>query len=305
MSTRADRIARAPAVRLEDELARRGVLLKRQGRELVGPCPICGGHDRFAVHLDKQLWNCRICSKGGDVIALVRHLDNISFPKAIDVLTGKLHQQPAPIPTSTSSRADNATSIQGALRIWREARSIVGTLAERYLAGRGIVELPSESGEVLRFHRRCPFGRGVDSKTIYRPCMLALVRNAVTNEPQAIYRTALTSDATKLGRMAYGPTHGGAIKLWGNDYITTGLVIGEGVETTLSAASMAYRATLLRPAWALGDAGHIRDFPVLAGIDALTILVDNDVSGTGQRAAEACARRWVEAGLEVTRLVPK
>jgi hypothetical protein len=82
-------------------------------------------------------------------------------------------------------------------------------------------------------------------------------------------------------------------------------VIGEGVETTLSAASMTFENTLLRPGWALGDAGHIRDFPVLPSIEALTILVDNDVSGTGQRAAEACARQWVDAGRDVVRLVPK
>ena len=33
-------------------------------------------------------------------------------------------------------------------------------------------------------------------------------------------------------------------------------------------------------------------FPVLAGIGALTLLVDHDESGAGQRAAEECAARW-------------
>jgi hypothetical protein len=33
----------------------------------------------------------------------------------------------------------------------------------------------------------------------------------------------------------------------------------------------------LQPAWALGDAGHVRDLPVPVGIDELIIRVDNDV----------------------------
>jgi hypothetical protein len=40
-------------------------------------------------------------------------------------------------------------------------------------------------------------------------------------------------------------------------------------------------------------------------IEAFTILVDNDLSGGGQDAASVCARRWIEAGREVTRLTPK
>ena len=58
------------------------------------------------------------------------------------------------------------------------------------------------------------------------------------------------------------------------------------------------------PAWALGDAGGIAAFPVLSGVEAITILADNDNSGTGQRAAETCARRWVAAGREARVLLP-
>ena len=35
----------AKAVRLEDELGRRGMQLKRIGAEMCGPCPVCGGRD--------------------------------------------------------------------------------------------------------------------------------------------------------------------------------------------------------------------------------------------------------------------
>jgi putative DNA primase/helicase len=58
------------------------------------------------------------------------------------------------------------------------------------------------------------------------------------------------------------------------------------------------------PAWALGDAGNLRQFPVLSGIECLTIIVDNDASGTGQRAALECSSRWTIAGREVFRVIP-
>lgn len=78
----------ARAVRIEDEAARRGIKL-RGGNERSGPCPACGGDDRFAINVKKQLWNCRGCQHGGDVIALVRHLDGVGFEDAVATLAGR------------------------------------------------------------------------------------------------------------------------------------------------------------------------------------------------------------------------
>jgi putative DNA primase/helicase len=52
----------------------------------------------------------------------------------------------------------------------------------------------------------------------------------------------------------------------------------------------------------VGDAGGVARFPVLAGIECLTILVDNDA--TGQAAALECSKRWTGAGCEVFRVLP-
>jgi DNA primase len=71
--------ARARTVRIEDETARRGIKLKRVGAEQVGPCPKCGGEDRFSINVKKQVFHCRGCDGGGDVIALVKHLDGCDF----------------------------------------------------------------------------------------------------------------------------------------------------------------------------------------------------------------------------------
>jgi hypothetical protein len=76
-------------VKIEDEITRRGIKLRSQGVELIGPCPKCGGDDRFAIDTEKQVWNCRGCGKGGDVIELVRHLDGCGFKAACATLTGE------------------------------------------------------------------------------------------------------------------------------------------------------------------------------------------------------------------------
>jgi putative DNA primase/helicase len=213
---------------------------------------------------------------------------------------------PAPFKSATPRTPADCDGTDRALQWWAEARSIAGTLAEDYLVQhRGIRTFPPDVDEVLRFHPRCIFGPGQ-----FHPCLLALVRDVATDRPQAIIRTALATTGEKIGRMALGPTANGAIKLWADDCVTIGLVVGEGIETCLAAASMEYRGTLLQPVWSLIDAGHIGDFAVLAGIEALTILVDHDKPDqhgrhAGQHAAQQCAKRWLAAaGREVEVLMP-
>ena len=58
------------------------------------------------------------------------------------------------------------------------------------------------------------------------------------------------------------------------------------------------------PAWSAIDAGGIARFPVLPGIERLTIIVDNDIGGAGQRAASATRARWEAAGLRVRTVMP-
>jgi putative DNA primase/helicase len=82
-------IDRARSVRIEDELFRRGIKLRGRNGALEGPCPICGGTDRFAVSLKKQVSNCRGCgARGGDTIALVQVLDGKGFREAVEALCG-------------------------------------------------------------------------------------------------------------------------------------------------------------------------------------------------------------------------
>ena len=174
------------------------------------------------------------------------------------------------------------------MRIWKQTVALAGTLAERtYLSNRKL-KLPSYVEDV-RFHPSCPFGKE------RLPCMVALYRDIVSNEPRAIHRTALMSDGHKIDRKALGPKGGCAIKLTPDAEVSTGLTIAEGIETALAGMALAFC-----PAWALGDAGSIERFPVLSGIECLTILADNDP--TGQNAAIECSSRWTAEGREVFRV---
>jgi putative DNA primase/helicase len=142
-----------------------------------------------------------------------------------------------------------------------------------------------------------------------------LVRNIITDEPQAIMRTALNPDSTavkidgKTLRKALGPIGGGAIKLTDNADVTMCLGVGEGVETVLSMR----KTPEFGPSslvWALISSSGVENFLVLAGIECLWIAVDNDRPDqhgrqAGIEAALACSKRWTAGGREVYRVTPK
>lgn len=94
--------AKARAVRIEDEINRRGIKLRTQGVEHVGPCLHCGGDDRFAISTKKQVFNCRGCGARGDAIALVEFLDGCDFKAACTTLAG----QPPPQAKSNGKDRD-------------------------------------------------------------------------------------------------------------------------------------------------------------------------------------------------------
>jgi hypothetical protein len=67
-----------------------GANLQRAGtNEYVGPCLMCGGHDRFGVNTKKGKFNCRVCGAKGDVIDLVQVTDSCCFNDACEKLTGR------------------------------------------------------------------------------------------------------------------------------------------------------------------------------------------------------------------------
>ena len=293
MITAAD-IERARSVPIQDEVARRGIKLRRSGAELIGPCPACGGDDRFAINIRKQVFNCRGCGAKGDVIDLVCFLDGCGFGAAKATLLGD-SVRATNNTAKPKSHSDDDQNLERADQIWR-ASSALGPEAITYFAERriDINAAPDHGG--LRFHPHCPWGNGST------PAIIGRFTTAISNQPRGIWRRPLTGEKP----MTLGPMAGCGIRLWPDHAVEYGLVIGEGVETVLAAATrIHHKGTLLQPAWAMGGTGNLKNFPALSGIEALTILVDHDANRAGQKAAADCAARWSTAGRDVFKLTPK
>jgi putative DNA primase/helicase len=286
------------------ELARRlGARLKREGPGWIGPRPRgCASQDGVIVN-QKRGFLCRPSGARGDAVDMVEHVHGVSKTEALEFITGKpstitgkplpgKDAKPAPPPAeegpAREARQDGLngvttttiTTTADALVLWHQGVDPRGTRGERYLKDERKLDLGADlAGEVLRWHP------GVGA-------ILTLYRNILTGEPQAVQRTLLDQDARKIGRKFLGPVGGAAVML--DPEVLAGLHIGEGIETCLAA-----RQFDLRPTWALGSTTAIANFPVLSGVECLTLMQENDANGASQRACEACALRWHAAGREV------
>jgi hypothetical protein len=192
-------------------------------------------------------------------------------------------QRPAvrPVRKQATAATAAATTTADAMAMWLEADDPHHIAPFLYFVSRKLTLDDDLCGHVLRWHE-------------HDRALLALFRNILTDAPQAVSRTFIDDDGNKVERRFYGPTSGAAIKLDPDDSVAGGLFVGEGVETCLSARQLG-----LRPVWALGSAGAISGFPVLSGVECLTLLQENDANGASQRVCEACAVRWHASGREV------
>jgi hypothetical protein len=238
-------------------------------------------------------YHCFGCGAHGGRIDWLMAVEGLSRAEA----THLIENWDGPITPRQRSVSDDIIKRASALRLWEEAHPIAGTLAAHYLAdtrGVDLAALPAAIDDVLRFHPRCPFGSGLQ-----HPCLVALMRNAVTDAPTGIHRIALTPEASKIERWTLG--NSGMVKLWPAG---TQLVVGEGLETVLAAASrIPYDDKPLQPAWAVLSANMLGGFPVLDGVERLIILVDHDEAGL--TAAATCEERWTRAGRTVVQLTPE
>ena len=197
-------------------------------------------------------------------------------------------------PHEVASQNDHAERIVRARAIWDAACDAHGTIAEAYMRGRGL-DLPA-GVDALRFNPRTPW-REDSGEVIRVPAMIGCLRAIDTEAITGVHKTRLTHEGVKVGRKMQGVAGGSAVKLDADDAVTTGLHIAEGVETALAARQLGFR-----PCWALASAGGIKAFPVLGGVEALTILGEND--DANRRAVEECAKRWHQAGREVIVVEP-
>jgi hypothetical protein len=239
-------------------------------------CPFHDDHNPSLQIYSDGHFHCFSCGAHGDV-------EDLPEPAAVGGTN------------STPRVVADTHKLERGLELWQAANPIAGTLAEQYLVGVRKLNLAvvSDLNAVLRFHPRCPFN-GAE-----HPCVIALFRDALTDEEAGIHRIALTATAEKIGRMMLGSWESPrAIKLKPLD---NRLIIGEGIETTMAGGGFVPHQCAL---WALGSANAVAKLPVIPGVTELAILVDRDPSNIGMDAARACATRWSTANRKVILQVP-
>lgn len=238
---------------------------------------------------------------GGDALGLVAHLLGCPMREAAVLARGWLgtdrpatRSQAAPKALPDSGERVESNTADMARRLWSEGTDPAGTLVARYLTSRGLA-LP-DAPDVLRFHPACP--RGAERW----PAMLALMTDPESNRPVGVHRTFLARDGSGKapGDAKKMCGRAGIIRLVEDAEVTMGLGLAEGIETSLAVM----QGFGWRPVWAGLSAGGMARFPVLQGIQALTLFADADDAGAGADAARKCAERWAEAGREVTIAVP-
>ena len=249
------------------------------------PCPACGPHRRAPSNRRRRvcrIWrtangfisfNCVRCGIRGYAVengGVTLPQDGRSDPS--------WYHGPSDHRPKIDVDADQARRVNAALQLWNEAVPIEGTLGERYLVElrRLHIALLDPLDHALRWNGKIG-------------AMVALMTHPIVGSATGVHRTYLAQDGMKLERKMLGKA--GVVRLSPDENVTVGLGLAEGVEDAI--------ALLLRgwgPAWAAGSAPAIARFPVLSGIEALTIFPNSDEPGMA--AARICAERWREAGKE-------
>jgi putative DNA primase/helicase len=254
-----------------------------------GPCPLCGGNDRFRFD-DKDgrgTWICNHCG-AGDGPELVKRLNGVDFKDAanlVEKIVGKVPKRPPPKPTPAATREELN-------RIWKRSQPIVpGSSAGKYLFARcGIGHFPIHLREV---------SNGT-------PEMIAMVSDNAGN-PVTLHRTFLTLEGDKANgfgrssrKLMPGPLPDSvAIRLGLEcNYVPSVLGVAEGIETALSVKKMFHI-----PCWSLINSAMMAKWNPPDGVEKVIIYGDNDKSFAGQAAAYKLANR-LSAKLSVEVHIP-
>ncbi len=238
----------AEAVDLVALVQGRGAKLRRVGGEWVGPCPRCGGTDRFSINPRERVFNCRGFG-GGSYIDAVMHIDDCGFLTACETMTGrpapgkekrpkkaatpkkaapepKREEPPppeeavreTPPPSEDSEGRRSRRSARAAADLFEAGAPIIGTHAAAYLQGRGLSVSPSWTGD-LRFMQRLAYWGYPDEEAQEQielgefPAMLAAIRNAA-GEIIGVHRTYLDAAAPRK-LVPICPGRNGAKKILG------------------------------------------------------------------------------------------
>lgn len=267
---------------------------RRNGRGWIACCPVHRDKKPSLSLRDAEVGVLLFCHAGCDRLDVIDELIRLKLWDDYDPMHAArvAANDQAKSDFAPSSRTFDEERSAYARSIWKQACDIRGTLAQTYLERRGL-ELDDDAAVVLRFHPRCPFGENT-----HVPALVAAFHPFEVprdRAPVAIHRIGLTPSGDKIEKKMLGPVGGCAVKL--DECEGTGLAIAEGIETGLAARAR------FKPLWALGNAGAVRVFVPIPGIEHLTIFADHDTAGI--QAATACGERWTQAGCDVVMRKPK
>lgn len=277
-----------------------------------GPCPMCGGHDRFRFD-DKDgdgTWLCNNCG-AGDALDMIQKHTGIAFREILQLVrevAGITYIDPCmpkPEPKKDPDEEKKAEKRAKALReMWEQAVPLFETdPVMNYLEARGIFAYGRDVTRALRLSRNtfCKTGEGKKDYT-YLPAMIARVDNPA-GELVGIHRTYLQPGEPCKARIEKpkrlmpvrncGDMVGSAIRLYEADGIVLGVT--EGIETALSARRIfgAERGHHL-PVWATISAGGLASVQIPAHVRHVIIFADHDPVGI--KAAHKLAERLQTEG---------
>ena len=265
------RIAQAKSLGMAEVMQRLDLTgLKRGGVSWDGPCPICGGENRFWINTRKATFGCRKCGGSGDQIGLVMFVLGLEFLPALDWLFGPRQEISEEESARRAARdAENAArkaaeaaryrakAIADAAEIWAAGRAAEASLVRDYLAARGITaDLLPALPSCLRFAPNLPYmvanpDQSSPTKWIEAhrgPAMLAAVQGQ-NDRLCAVHRTWFDLDQPQgkakilhpvtgevmPRKKVLGAKKGGAIRLHRGAMDCRTLIMGEGIETTFTA----------------------------------------------------------------------
>lgn len=260
-----------------------------------GPCPCCGGNDRFRFD-DKAgsgSYYCNGCGPGS-AVDLVMKVNKIDF-----ITAKKLIEQHLPDAQVVVPKARRGIDPVVFVNQWRAAQHLSGEdPASWWLANRGIdlMEFP----RVLRFAQKATYRHDAKTTTQH-PAMLSLFTS-----PDMAMSTVHFTFLDHAGHKAALPTTrklapcpvptGGAVRL-APSAPTMG--IAEGIETALAAAQIHDV-----PVWAALTAGALIKWQPPPTARHILIFGDRDRNYAGQAAAANLAHRLSVEGYHVEVRLP-
>ena len=246
-------------------------------RNKHGPCPLCGGEDRFRFDDSegRGTWICNQCG-AGDGMKLAMSYTGKTFSEVAPLIDGMVGN----IKFETAKSERTPEQVRDTLRdTWRATREITpGDVAHRYLASRGLDGLIYP--KALRFAEKLRDGEGG-----IRPCMVAMVGLPGQEKFVSMHRTFLKPDGSGKAEMEAprklmpGSIPDGACVML-SEFSGGSLGIAEGIETALAASAL-----YDMPVWSALNATMLRKWIPPEGCDSVAVFGDNDKNYAGQAAA--------------------